>query len=112
MSLKDHLSSISSAVILGGAVAFFAIVGLCETIPNWKLRNYYHRALQFYADTSGNGRIEPEEEAKFVLDFNTDIKKLPGYENFNLRADEIPKSSIDARTILPLLRQYRPVPPF
>lgn len=112
MTLKSHLQSIGTVAILGGSIAFFAIAGVCDSIPNWRLINYYHRALEFYADTNGNRRMEPEEEAKFLGDFVTDIRKLPGYENFTLRAEDIPKSGTDARKVLPLLQKYRPVPTF
>jgi len=112
MSLKGNLQSIASAVVIGGSVAFLAIAGICESIPNWRFINYYHRALGFYADTSGNGKIEPTEEAKFIDDFNTEIRKISGYEEFSLKQDDIHKSSIDSRKILSLMQKYRPVPTF
>ncbi len=112
MTIKKHLPSITSTLVLGGSILFCFAAGIVETIPNWRLINYYNRALTFYADTSGNGRIEPDEETKFLDDFVADVRKLPGYEDFRLRAEDIPKSSVDAKTILPLMQEYRPVPTF
>ncbi len=112
MTTKSNLQSIGNIVVLGGAVAFFTITGIVETIPNWKLKNYYSRALTFYADTSGNGKIEPEEEGKFVQDFVSEIKQKPGYNDFNLRPSDIQQGSADSRKVLSLLQEYRPVPPF
>ena len=113
-SLKDCLSmpSIATVLVFGSVLAFCLIEGITESIPGWKLKNYYQRALTFYADTSGNGRIESEEQEKFIQDFVADIRQKPDYENFSLRAADILEYKTDARRVLSLLRQYRPVSPF
>jgi len=51
-----------------------SLTTLPETIEKNKLKNYYHNALTFYADTSGNGKIESEEENRFIQDFVSEIR--------------------------------------
>jgi hypothetical protein len=115
MTLAKKLSDIArtAAVVVGlGILVGVTVISACGTVNNWKLRNYYNRALTFYGDTSGNGKIETEEEEKFLNDFSQEVRKKPGYEDFNLRKDDIPKYNSNAKKVLSLLKEYRPVPPF
>lgn len=44
-------------------LSFFSLTiiqGTIETINNWKLRNYYNRAVLQYEDVNKNGKIEEE----------------------------------------------------